>query len=139
MCTRDWTVQNKNAIQPDTRVRRCLAYSAKYPSFTPEIYSLSTTSSIAGQYTQVFITGRNFQPFGTTFVQFGTFSSNIVSNMLFTFYSSNNISFVVPLNATTGNYNVSAVNIYNGNFSFGVNQSSPGNLNVSNSISFTLT
>ena len=58
----------------------------------------------------------------------------IFKNISVTFYSSFNISFVVPLNAPKGIYNVVAVNIYNGNFSSPVGNTYPANLNYSSSI-----
>lgn len=107
-----------------------------YPSFNPVINSLSVTSSVAGGYSLVYIDGSNFFPpsNGITYVNFG-----IYTNLPITFYSSFNISFVVPVKAVAGNYNVTVVNIYNGNFSPQVNTSYPGIPNYSNSYVYTLT
>lgn len=107
-----------------------------YPSFNPIINGLSVTSSASRAYSLVYITGSNFisPTNGTTYVNFGSFS-----NLPITFYSSFNISFVVPLNALAGSYNVVVVNVYNGNFSTAVNTSYPGNPNYSNSITYTIT
>ena len=104
------------------------------PSFTPELFSLSVTTSANGTYSIVYVNGANFLP-NSTFIQFGNFGYLPV-----TYYSSFNISFVVPLNAVPGNYNVKVVNLYNGNFSPQINQSYPGNLNYStNSITYAIT
>lgn len=105
-----------------------------YPSFTPALYSLSVTTTATGAYSLVFINGSNFLPNGTTFVQFGS-----MGYLPVTYYSSNNLSFVVPLNAVAGNYPVKVVNLYNGNFSPPVNQSYSGNLNFSDPIIYTVT
>jgi uncharacterized protein (TIGR03437 family) len=84
----------------------------------------------------VYIDGSNFFPptNGITYVNFGNYT-----NLPVIFYSSFNISFVVPLNAGAGNYTVTVVNIYNGNFSLQVNTSYPGIPNYSNSVVYTLT
>jgi hypothetical protein len=107
-----------------------------YPSFSPVITSLSVTSSAAGAYSLVYVTGQNFLPpcYGTTYIKFGSFK-----NLPITFYSPFNISFVVPLNAPSGSYNINVVNIYNSNFSPSVNQSYSGNKNYSNTSVYTLT
>jgi len=105
-----------------------------YPSFTPELTGLSVTTSAAGAYSLVYVNGSNFLPNDTTFIQFGTFGYLPV-----TYYSSFNLSFVVPLNAVKGDYSVKVVNLYNGNFSPPVNQSYAGNLNFSQPITYTIT
>jgi hypothetical protein len=112
----------------------CRLYKSLLPSFTPVISNLSVTSSAAGQYSLVYINGNNFFPNGITYVNFGPFK-----NIPVVYYSSFNISFVVPLNAAVGNYNVVVVNIYNGQFSTPVKYSYPGNLNYSNTFVYTLT
>lgn len=121
------------SVRPKT-TRNCRGYNGIYPSFTPVLNGLSVTSSSAGGYSLVYVNGSNFLPNGTTFVKFGNFGYLPV-----TYYSSFQLSFVVPLNAVAGNYNVQVVNLYNGNFSPEVNQSYPGNLNFSNSITYTIT
>jgi len=118
----------------NTTQNNCRKYNGFYPSFAPVISSLSITESIPGQYALVYIFGYNFFPNGTTYINFGQYK-----NIPITFYSSNNISFVVPLQATDGTYNVVVVNIYNGNFSSPVKYSYPGNLNYSNSVTYFLT
>jgi uncharacterized protein (TIGR03437 family) len=92
---------------------------------------LSTTKTISGQYSLVYISGVNF--LGTTYVNFGSYT-----NIPITYYSSNNISFVVPLNALAGTYNVTVVNIYNGNFSPPVKYTYSGILNYSNIITYEI-
>jgi len=113
--------------------KNCRKYKGFYPSFNPILYNLSITTSIVGVYTVVYVTGSNFLPNGVTFIRFGSVYIPV------TYYSSFNLSFVVPLTIVPGNYNVSVVNLYNGNFSSPVNQSYPGNLNFSNNIVYTLT
>jgi hypothetical protein len=115
---------------------RCRKFKGFYPSFAPTINDLSITSSNSGQYSLVYINGTNFLPqaYGITYVNFGNFT-----NLPIIFYSQNNISFLVPLNASIGNYNVLVVNIYNNNFSPSVKQNNPGNINNSNSITYTIT
>lgn len=131
-CTRNINYQNPNGIVVDTIRRRIQKYTNFYPSFNPIINNLSTTNSKSNFYSQVYINGSNFQ--GTAFVNFGAYK-----NLPIIFYSSFNISFVVPLNAPIGSYNVTVVNIYNGNFSPQINTSYPGNQNYSNSIIYTIT
>jgi len=145
MCSRDISYQNPTGTMPITnlsiykRINNIFTtckYRQVYPSFKPTINNLSTTNSIAGNYMMVYINGTNFLPpcYGTTYVNFGSFQQ-----LPITFYSSFNISFVVPLNAVAGTYNIQVVNIYNGNFSPSVNQSYPGIQNYSNSITYTIT
>jgi len=105
-----------------------------YPSFTPELTSLSVTTSAVGAYSLVYVNGSNFLPNGTTFVQFGS-----LGYLPVTYYSSFYLSFVVPLNADAGNYHIKVVNLYNGNFSPPINQSYAGNLNFSEPITYTIT
>jgi len=122
------------ATIPNSR-RKCVTKKGTYPSFTPIINKLSVTSSSFGSYSVVYIIGSNFLPSGTTFVKFGDYDKLPVI-----FYSSFNLSFVVPLNVDVGNYNVQVVNLYNGNFSPQINPPSyPGNFNYSNSITYTIT
>jgi len=123
-------------ILNNTRDRsKCRRYKSIYPNFSPSINTLSVSTSVAGAYSNVMINGYNFLPpcYGTTYVNFGPFKQVPII-----FYSTSDISFIVPLNAGPGIYNVQVVNIYNGNFSPSVNQSYPGNPNFSNSITYTL-
>jgi hypothetical protein len=123
----------KNSVRPKT-TRNCRKLKSIYPSFTPILYNLSTTSSPLGSYSLVYVNGSNFLPNGTTFVKFGNYGY-----LPTTYYSSFNLSFVVPLNPIVGSYQVQVVNVYNGNFSPEINQSYPGNINLSNSITYTVT
>jgi hypothetical protein len=124
-----------NYLLNNTKSSNCRKYKSFYPSFTPTINSLFKTNSVAGDYSNVMINGSNFLPpcYGSTYVNFGLFK-----NLPIVFYSTSNASFIVPLNAIPGSYNVQVVNIYNGNFSPSVNQSYAGTSNFSNSITYTL-
>lgn len=114
--------------------RRCKLVKKGLPSFTPVIYNLSVDTSLAGAYSNVIITGQNFLPNGTTYVNFGSFKNIPVS-----YFSSFIISFVVPTNATVGSYNVVAVNTYNSNYSANITNIYNQNINFSNSMAYTLT
>jgi hypothetical protein len=121
------------SVTPKT-TRKCRQFKGFYPSFTPILGSLSTTISAEGAYSFVYITGSNFLPNGTTFVKFGNWGNYPVI-----FYDSFNLAFSVPESAPPGNYDVQVVNIYNSNFSPSINQTYAGNLNYSNSITYTIT
>jgi hypothetical protein len=121
------------SVLPKTS-RKCRKFKGFYPTFTPILSSLSINTSVSGVDMVVYVTGSNFLPNGTTFVKFGTYGYVPV-----TYYSSFNISFVVPLDVIPGNYDVKMVNLYNGNFSRAVNQTYAGSLNFSNSIVYTIT
>ncbi len=114
--------------------KKCERAKKQIPSFTPEIYGLSVDTSQAGTYSNVIITGQNFLPNGTTYVNFGNFTKIPVS-----YVSSFSISFIVPSTATIGTYNVVVVNNYNSNFSPNINNFYNQNLNFSNSITYILT
>jgi hypothetical protein len=114
--------------------RNCKLSKGFLPSFKPEIYSLSVYTSLSGAYSNVVIIGQNFLPNGTTYVNFGSFKNIPVS-----YFSSSNISFVVPTNAGIGSYDVIVVNNYNSNFSANITTIYNQNLNFSNSIPYTLT
>lgn len=102
----------------------CKTLKGFYPSFAPTIYS-----AIEGKYNIVYITGNNFLPaaYGTTYVNFDTYT-----NLEITFYSSYNISFVIPQNVQTLTPKIVVVNVYNSNFGSCINFSDPGKLNYSN-------
>jgi hypothetical protein len=122
-------------LQSSKSARKCRRLrTGFYPSFTPSLYNLSITTSTSGAYSHVYINGSNFLPNGTTFIQFGN-----MGYIPATYYSSFNLSFVVPLNALQGDYPVKVVNLYNGNFSLVVNQSYAGNVNYSEPIIYTIT
>jgi uncharacterized protein (TIGR03437 family) len=116
---------------------KCRKYKPFLPNFSPIINSISASSSSQNTYSLVYINGENFLPpaYGTTFIKFGNNSNNLP----IVFYSSTNISFVIPLNATKGIYEVTVVNVYNSNFSPSINSSNPGILNYSNKILYTIT
>ena len=153
MCTRDSSYQNAFVVQPITNqsifkrnnnINTTCRYKGFYPSFTPTINSISVTSSVSGAYSLVYIDGTNFLPpcYGTTYVNFISTTSvpyGIYTNLSITFYSPFNISFVVPINAPAATYNITVVNVYNGNFSPSVNQSYAGNEVYSTSITYTIT
>lgn len=125
---------NSIANISDNIKRKCARTKGTLPSFTPVIYGLSVDTSVAGIYSNVVITGQNFLPNGTTYVNFGNFTKIPVN-----YVSSFSISFVVPSNAPIGSYNVVVVNIYNSNYSANINNIYNQNLNFSNSIQYNLT
>ena len=116
-----------------TIAKKCKLAKGFLPSFTPEIYTLSVYTSLATAYSFVSITGNNFLPNGTTYVNFGNFK-----NIPVTYMSSINISFVVPGNAISGPYNVIVVNNYTSNFGSHINNFYNSNLNYSNSMIYNL-
>jgi hypothetical protein len=114
-------------------VKTCAITKNKIPDFRPIIDRLSQISSKAGDYTQVFISGYNFFRNGTSYVNFGN-----IKNIPITYYSSFNISFIVPINATKGDYIVKVVNIYNGNVSLPIQWTYPPILNNSDGITYSI-
>jgi hypothetical protein len=97
---------------PFTSSLSCRLASNVFPDIKPIINSLSPTSSIQGVYTVVYLYGNNFgdknSKIGTSVVNFGsTFTKLPVS-----FYSSQEISFVVPSNATKGTYEITVSNLH---------------------------
>lgn len=90
----------------NTKQIRCRKYRLSYPSITPVIYSLNPTSSNQGIYTEVLISGLNFYPYEETVLNFGSYK-----NIPISYFSSFNISFVVPHDAPPGNYDVQVANI----------------------------
>jgi hypothetical protein len=115
-------------------MKQCKLAKGFLPSFTPEIYSLSVDTSLAGAYSFVGINGKNFLPNGITTVNFGSYK-----NIPVTYSSSFSIAFVVPLPAPAGNYNVVVINTYNSNYSHNINNFYNQNTNSSNSMIYTLT
>ena len=115
-------------------MKKCKLAKGFLPSFTPEIYSLSVYTSLAGAYSFVGINGSNFLPNGITTVNFGSYK-----NIPVTYSSSFNISFVVPTSLLAGNYNVVVINTYNSNYSPNINNFYNQNTNYSNSMMYTLT
>jgi hypothetical protein len=105
------------------------------PSFTPVIYSLSVYKSIQGKHTVVYVSGDKFQypALGITYVSFGSYK-----NLPIVFYSTTYISFVVPIDAPPGNYSVTVVNVYNGQFSPQINSVNSGVINISNAKNYSI-
>jgi hypothetical protein len=128
-----FTYTISNDVTPKT-TRKCRQYKQFYPSFIPILNNLSIQSSKVGNYAIVYVNGSNYLPNGTTIIKFGNYGVIPI-----TYYSSFNLSFIVPHDASSGTYGVQVVNIYNGDFSPQVNQTMPGNLNYSKSINYTLT
>jgi hypothetical protein len=91
-----------SSLQLSSSLTRC---KSSYPDTSPIILGLSIYSSVQGAYTVVYVTGYNFQIGGTTTVSFGTYQ-----NISVTFYSSMNISFVIPTKAIAGTYIVQVFN-----------------------------
>jgi hypothetical protein len=118
-----------------TTAKKCKLSQGFLPSFKPEIYSISKKTSAAGAYSVVFIVGKNFLPNGTTYVNFG----NDYQNISVSYFSSFDISFVIPTNAVIGSYDIVVVNNYNSNFSSNTNNFYNSNLNYSNSETYILT
>ena len=90
---------------------RCRIPSSVYPDITPVIYDLSTYASFLGKYTVVHIYGNHFSqygPMGYSVVHFGK-----EVNLPVSFYNSQEISFVVPINAVPDLYSITVVNINN--------------------------
>jgi hypothetical protein len=79
--------------------KKCNKYKSFYPDLTPVVYSFSTYSSSRNTYTVVNVIGKNFLPDGTTAVQFGSYT-----NIPIIYYSSFNISFVVPTPPSANTY-----------------------------------
>ena len=125
-----------NFVSNAKGVKNCRKYIAGYPNLKPVLFSLSVTSSVAGDYTLVYVNGENFLPNGDTYINFGP-----VTNIPVNYYSSSNISFVVPpINNIKDNttYNVVAVNIYNGGFGFAVKYPGIASVNYSNPLTYTI-
>jgi uncharacterized protein (TIGR03437 family) len=83
-------------------------YKYLYPNTSPVIYSLSLTSSDIGEYTVCYINGLNFSKETTTGNSTVTFGD--IANIPVIFYSSLNLSFVVPNNLPPGHYLVQVIN-----------------------------
>lgn len=83
-------------------------YKYFYPNTSPVIYSQTPAQSVLGDYTLCYINGLNFSKENTTGNSTVTFGS--IRNIPVTFYSSLNLSFVVPNNLVAGTYPVQVVN-----------------------------
>lgn len=79
-----------------------------YPDTTPIIQSLYPTGSALSDYTICYIDGLNFSKENTTGNSTVTFGD--IKNIPVIFYSSLNLSFVVPNNLPVGTYQVQVVN-----------------------------
>jgi hypothetical protein len=86
-----------------SRRSNCRKFFETFPNLTPEIYSFSTYYSNNGNYTIVYVTGKNFI-INNTYIKFGN------TRIPVSFVSSQNISFVVQ-NFEEGDYSVNAVNL----------------------------
>jgi hypothetical protein len=84
------------------------------PDVTPFISNLSRDSSTQGIYTIVTIYGNNFSLYGITGISVVDFVSTSkkqsFQNLPVSFYSSQQISFSIPLNAFPDNYSITVVN-----------------------------
>jgi len=114
--------------------KKCKPVKTVLPSFAPIISNISVNTSVSGQYTVVYINGMNFFSYGITYVNFGPYTEIPII-----YYSSFNISFIVPIDAADDTYNIVVVNVYCGQFSVPLINSYPGVLNYSNSVPFTIT
>lgn len=95
----------------NTLVSKCRKFKGFLPNLTPQIYGLSMYTSTSGVYTIVNIVGNNFFPYGTTSVDFGPYR-----NISVNFFSSLNISFVIPISAPPGVYTIKVTGNTNQNF-----------------------
>jgi len=89
---------------------RCRSYiQGTYPNLTPSIYSLSSYNAPIFRTSTypftIYILGTNFNANEITSITLGPYE-----NIPITFYSSTSISFIIPLNAKTGEYNIQVVN-----------------------------
>jgi hypothetical protein len=83
----------------------------KYPNTSPIINSISPSESVLGVYTVCYLSGLNFSKSTTTGNSTITFGE--IKNIPITFYSSLNISFVVPINLIPNTtYDVKVINNY---------------------------
>jgi len=87
----------------------CRTSYSTVPNIQPIIINVSRDKSLAGVYSVVYIYGSNFSidnhTMGTSVVQFAG------NELSVSFYSSHEISFVVPSNAAPGHYSISVLNI----------------------------
>lgn len=87
---------------------KCRKFEYKYPNTSPIIYSIFPAESQVDNYTVCYINGLNFSKENTTGNSTVTFGS--ITNIPVTFYSSLNLSFVVPNNLAAGTYNIQVIN-----------------------------
>ena len=106
----------------------CRVKKGFLPNITPIISSLSTYTSESGKYKVIYVACNKFN-FNTTSV---TFSNAIFkSSIPVIYFSTFSISFVVPINAPIGIYNIQVLIIDESRLS--------PNIVYSNIISYTLT
>jgi hypothetical protein len=95
-----------------TNTTKCKPQKGFLPNIDPVIFGLSDYDSSANIYHPIFIAGENFFPNGATAVNFGSYT-----NLAVTYYSSFNISFIIPIEAVPGNYIVQVISLYSGSTS----------------------
>jgi hypothetical protein len=97
---------------PFTSSLSCRVASNVAPDIKPVINNLSSVSSKQGVYTVVHLYGNNFanknSKIGTSVVNFGTTHTNLPIS----FYSSQEISFVVPTRVKKGTYEINVRNLH---------------------------
>lgn len=133
-CTRDANYQNPQGTNQITRKKKTNLFYP--PNFTPIVDSFSRYTSVQGDYTVVYIRGKNFYPscIGSTVVRFNTrFKSLPVI-----FHSPFLLSFVVPVDADVGENIIYLVNSYNANFKGRNYTTSNDSTNYSNSIRYII-
>lgn len=90
-------------------LRNCRIFkNFPYPDTSPVINELSTYSSEQGKYKLVYISGNNFSLEGKT--GYSTVTIGTFTNLPVVFYSSQYISFQVPIIIAPGVYSVTVVN-----------------------------
>jgi hypothetical protein len=92
-----------------TRQSKCQNIAKFLPNTTPEIYGLSSNSSVAGVYTIIIIYGTNFTisgPNGYSTVNFGPYLK-----LPIIFLGSQTIAFQIPTNISAGSYTLNVENI----------------------------
>ena len=94
-------LKNNNSIQ------NCRITTKNFPNLSPIISNITPITSKTNNYTVVYINVINFFPNGVTRINFGNYK-----NIRINFFSSFNISFVVPYNISTGIYKITAVNYF---------------------------
>jgi hypothetical protein len=115
MIMRPIEIQNILDIYMNLNITRtkstiCLKTKSFIPNLTPVIYSLSSYTSGAGQYKVVYIYGKNFFPNSITQLDFGN-NQKYYRNIEYIYYTSNCISFMIPVDGFPGLHNVQIINI----------------------------
>lgn len=97
---------NKNTVSSAVACRK---FVNQYPHIKPHIVLLTPNTAVLGTYVEVQISGVNFSRSGPT--GFSTVNFGSIKNIPTNFYSSLNISFVVPvIGVTAGTYDIQVVN-----------------------------